>query len=55
MKTTCLLNLLSLVLVLACDYAFSDIPYFNGVVKNAYSNSLAFLKLVLKGLSLNQD
>jgi hypothetical protein len=49
MKTTCLINFLSLVLAIACDYAFSDVPYFNSVVLNAYHNSLAFLKLLFKG------
>ncbi len=50
MKTTCLLNFLSLVLVIACNFEFSDIPYFDGVVLNAYHNLLAFLKLLFKGL-----
>jgi hypothetical protein len=50
MKTTCLLNFLSFTLVLACNFEFSDIPYLNSIVENAYSNSLAFLKLLLKNL-----
>ena len=52
MKTTCLLNFLSLAIVIACNYAFSDIPYFDGIVQNAYHNSLAFLKLLFKGLTV---
>jgi hypothetical protein len=51
MKTTCLLNFLSLVLAIACDYAFSDVPYFNSVVQNAYHNSWAFLKVLFSGLT----
>jgi hypothetical protein len=53
MKTTCLLNFLSMAFVLACNYEFSDIPYFDGVIQNAYHNSLVFLKLLFKGLMLN--
>jgi len=52
MKTTCLLNFLSLALVIACNFEFSDIPYLDGVVLNAYHNSLAFLKVLFKGLTV---
>ncbi|CAM3746843.1 hypothetical protein MUGA111182_06930 [Mucilaginibacter galii] len=52
MKTTCLLNFLSLALVIACNFEFSDIPYFDGVILNAYHNSLAFLKLLFKSLAI---
>jgi hypothetical protein len=33
MKTICLLNFLSLVFVIACNFELSDLPYFNGVVQ----------------------
>lgn len=52
MKTTCLLNFISFALAIACDYAFSEIPYFNGVVQNVYHNSLAFLKLLFRSLTV---
>jgi len=52
MKTTCLLNFLSLAFVIACNFEFSDIPYFDGIVQNAYHTSSAFLKLFFKGVTV---
>jgi hypothetical protein len=52
MKTTCLLNFLSFALVLACNFEFSDIPYFEGIVQNAYHNSLALVKVLFKDLTV---
>lgn len=49
MKITCLLNFLSFVFVIACNFEFSDIPYFDGIIRNTYHNSLAFLMLLCKG------
>lgn len=44
MKTICLLNFLSFAFVIACNFQFSDIPFFNDIAQNAYRNSLEFLK-----------
>jgi hypothetical protein len=38
MKTICLLNFLALMLVLACNFEMSDLPYFKGVIQNIYGN-----------------
>jgi hypothetical protein len=51
MKTTCLLNFLSFAFLTACNFEFSDIPYFNEIFENAYFNSLDFLKLLFKSIS----
>lgn len=52
MKTTCLLNFLIMICVIALDFELSDIPYFSGIVQNAYHNSLSFLKFLFKDFSM---
>lgn len=53
MKTTCLLNFLIMAFVIAFDFDLSDLPYFNGIVQNAYHNSVAFLRFVVKEMSIS--
>ena len=48
MKTTCLLNFLIMAFVIAFDFELSDMPYFNAILLNAYHNSVAFVKFILK-------
>jgi hypothetical protein len=55
MKTTCLVNFLFLAFVIAYNFEFSDLPYFNDIVRDAYLNSLTFLKLIFKRLSLTSN
>lgn len=45
MKTICLLNFLALMLVLACNFELSDLPYFKGVVQNIYGK---FMKIITR-------
>jgi hypothetical protein len=36
MKTTCILNMVALAIVLACNFELSDLPYFKGITRNAW-------------------
>lgn len=38
MKTICILNFIALILVLACNFELSDLPYFKGVIQNIWQN-----------------
>ncbi|TDO20952.1 hypothetical protein CLV32_3589 [Pedobacter duraquae] len=52
MKTTCLLNFLIMAFVIAFDFELSDMPYFYAIVHNAYHNSLAVLKFIVKSFAI---
>lgn len=50
MKTICLLNFLALMLVLACNFEMSDLPYFKGVIQNIYGNLARIIAQKIEGL-----
>jgi hypothetical protein len=51
MKTICLLNFLALMLVLACNFEMSDLPYFKGAIQNIYGNSTKIIAQKITGLA----
>jgi hypothetical protein len=43
MKTVCILNLIALVLVFACNFDLSDLPYLRGLIQNMYDNIVGLI------------